>query len=227
MEMKKLYELIEQVGTFTFSTIGEGGEVQSRIAHFNGYDEEGLYFRTMTSKPYFRQLMNTGKVTVCGITDSKILGHEEDGTPIFPPSFVLRLVGDVKHVSEDVIREKAKNNKYLITAVQDMEKYPAMKDGNFVMYKAKGEVLDVDFEMKSRDHKLLRTRFSFGGATYNKVGPTITDKCIGCGKCERSCTFKAIRKENGKCKINPSRCDDCGTCISVCPINAIEKSEEF
>ena len=28
-----------------------------------------------------------------------------------------------------------------------------MAEGNFVMYRAKGEIFDVDFECKTRDHK--------------------------------------------------------------------------
>ncbi len=48
-----------------FSTM-HGDEVHSRVAHFNGYDEEGLYFRTMANKTFCKQLIETGKVTVCG-----------------------------------------------------------------------------------------------------------------------------------------------------------------
>ncbi|MTI68598.1 MAG: 4Fe-4S dicluster domain-containing protein [Firmicutes bacterium] len=101
-----------------------------------------------------------------------------------------------------------------------------MKDGNFVIYKAKGEIFDVDFDESKRDHKLLRTRFSYGGATYNQAGPRITSKCIKCGKCKDICTFKAI-KEGSPYKIIPKRCDDCGSCILSCPVNAIKESLTF
>lgn len=145
MELKELYELIDEIGCFTFSTMGEKGEIQSRIAHFNGFDEEGIYFRTMTSKPYYR-----GKV----------------------------------------------------------------------------DVFDTDFELTRRDHKVLRTRFSFNGYEFNLAGPRITNKCIECGLCKQTCSFNAI-EAGSPYKINPSRCDDCGMCMHVCPVNAIEESLEF
>jgi len=225
MTIKEIYDYADKIGVLTFSTI-YNDEVHSRVAHFNGYDEEGIYFRTMVNKPYARQLMKTGKVTVCGCTDTSILGHEEDGTPIFPPSFSIRLIGEIKQVSEDTIIEKAKTNKMLDTAVQDMEKYPAMKQGNFVMYKAKGEIFDVDFDKVNRDHKLLRTRFEFGREKFNEAGPRITDKCIECGLCYKACTFDAIKK-GSPYEVIPNKCDDCGSCIIACPVDAIEESLTF
>lgn len=225
MKIKEVYEYAEKIGILVFSTI-HGDEVHSRVAHFNGYDEDGIYFRTMSNKPFGRQLIETNKVTVCGSTDGRILGHEEDGTPIFPPSYSFRLIGEVRRVPEEVIREKVKTNKDFMMAANDMDKYPAMKEGNFVIYKAKGEIFDVDFHGRYRDHKLLRTRFSYGGATYNQAGPRITDSCIECGKCKEECTFKAI-KEGSPYEIIPERCDDCGSCMLNCPVNAIEKSLTF
>ena len=226
MEISKLYKMIEEIGCLTFSTINEKGEVHSRIAHFNGYDEEGLYFRTMVNKPYFRQLVNTGKLTVCGMTDSRVLDHNDDGTPVFPLSYVIRLIGDIRKVSDDVIIEKAKTNKMLVTATQDMEKYPSMKGANFVMHKFKGEIFDTDFEMVNRDHKLYRERFSFGGVEFNNPGPRINELCIECGKCKDVCSFFAI-EEGSPYKVIHNKCDDCGMCLLSCPVDAIEESLEF
>jgi ferredoxin len=223
MTIKEIYEKLDSIGSLTFSTI-ENGEVYSRIAHLNGYDDKGIYFRTMWNKPYARQLKATKKLTICGISDSRILGHNEDGAPDFPPGYTIRLMGDVEFVSEEEIRKLGKDNEMLKLAVYDMDKYKAMRQGNFRMYKAKGELFDYDFEMVNRDHKLLRTRFAFGGATYNKVGPTITNKCIECGACLRGCSFKAI-EAGSPYRIRPERCDDCGDCMTNCPVDAIELSK--
>lgn len=225
MTIKEIYEKFDEVGVLTFSTI-EDDEVYSRIAHLNGYDENGIYFRTMWNKPYARQLKNTGKVTICGASDTRILGHNDDGVPEFPPGFTVRLMGDVRFLEENEVRELAKDNEMLKLAVYDMDKYTAMKGGNFVIYKAKGEVYDYDFDMIHRDHKLLRKRFSFGGASYNKVGPTITDACIECGVCKDNCSFKAI-EEGSPYKVISNKCDDCGSCIENCPVNAIEISKSL
>ena len=223
MTIKEIYEKFEEIGVLTFSTI-QGDEVHSRIAHFNGYDDHGIYFRTMRNKPYARQMKETGKVTICGASDTRILGHNEEGVPTFPPGFTMRLIGDVRYLEEDEVRELAKDNEQLQLAVYDMDKYTAMKGGNFVIYKAKGELYDYDFDMIHRDHKLLRERFEFGGASFNKVGPTITDKCIECGLCMKNCSFKAI-KEGSPYSVISEKCDDCGSCIENCPVNAIELSK--
>lgn len=225
MKIKEVYERFDKIGVITFSTI-HNGEVASRAAHLNGYDEDGLYFRTMWNKPFARQLQTTGKVTLFGITDTRILCHDEDHIPSFPPGYTIRLIGDVRPVPEELIREKAKNNQALKTAVTDMDKYPAMKKGNFLIYKAKVEVFDFDFDCEHRDHKLLRQRGAFGGAIFNEPGPRITDRCIECGLCYKKCSFKAIEKGT-PFKVIPSKCDDCGDCISVCPAGAIEISQTF
>lgn len=52
----------------------------------------------------------------------------------------------------------------------------------------------------------------------------ITDKCIGCTKCARSCPVQCI---SGKVKtkhiIDESKCIKCGTCMAGCPVSAIIK----
>jgi len=225
MTIKEIYESFESIGVLTFSTFYEG-EVMSRAAHFNGFDEDGIYFRTMWNKPFARQLVETGKVTVFGITDSRILDHDENHVPEFPPGYSIRLIGEVEAVPEEVIREKAKENEALKLAAYDMDAYPAMKKGNFVIRKAKVEIFDFDFSCKNRDHKLLRTRVAFGGMPFNLAGPRITEKCISCGLCYKECSFKAI-KEGSPYEVISEKCDDCGSCIAVCPVNAIEVSKNF
>lgn len=225
MTIKEIYAYAEKIGVMVFSTI-HNNEVHSRVAHFNGFDDDGIYFRTMVNKPFCRQLSVTGKVTVCGITDNTITEHTEEGAPVFPPSYSFRLIGEVRKVAPEVIIEKSKTNTDLLTAAKDIENYPAMAEGNFVIHKAKVEIFDVDFDKVNRDHKLERTRASFNGMKFNPAGVRITDKCIGCGKCKDVCSFAAISKGNPY-KVDGNRCDDCGSCILVCPVNAIEESLVF
>lgn len=224
MTIKEIYDYAEKIGVLTFSTISEG-EVHSRIAHFNGYDEDGIYLRTMDTKPYYRQLMKTSKLTVCGSSEGGV-DHDSDGMALFKPGYTFRLIGEVRCVPLEELKEKAVNNEMLEMAVKDALRYPAMAGGNFVIHKAKVEIYDYDFECETRDHKLLRTRVGFGGATYNPVGPRITDKCISCGKCSKVCTFKAI-KEGKPYEVISERCDDCGSCRIACPVDAIEESLRF
>lgn len=227
MTIAQLYELIEQIGLLTFSTI-HNGEVHSRIAHFNGFDDGGLYFRTMSNKPYGRQLHATGKLTVCGHYGGGILNHENTGAePIFAPGYSLRIIGEVRAVSAEEIIEKAKSNKMLEVAARDIESYPAMAEGNYQIYRAKCEIFDYDFGKVNRSHKLLRTRFAFGGMDFNPAGVSIDPEvCIGCGVCFETCSFDAIEENDGY-RVLSERCDDCGSCLRACPVGAIKESLVF
>lgn len=50
-----------------------------------------------------------------------------------------------------------------------------------------------------------------------------TEKCVGCGKCEKICFTKAISIVDGKCELD-DKCRGCGRCVEVCPQNAISLS---
>lgn len=53
----------------------------------------------------------------------------------------------------------------------------------------------------------------------------VTDLCQGCvaRPCESACKFGAIKVENGKSKIDQTKCKSCGLCAQVCPFQAITK----
>ncbi len=224
MTIEEIYKYADKIGLLTFSTIHQG-EVHSRIAHLNGFDNEGIYFRTMPNKPYGRQLQQTLKVTICGHHGEGILNHENIGAvPHFAPGYSFRLVGELRFVPAQEIIEKAKNNPMLEVAARDIELYPAMANGNYIIHKAKGEIFDYDFEKLHRDHKVLRTRFAFGGSTVNPAGVRINENCIMCGACEDICSFAAIHPAENQYYVMGERCDDCGSCLQVCPVNAIEES---
>jgi ferredoxin len=58
------------------------------------------------------------------------------------------------------------------------------------------------------------------------VEVAVTDRCIGCGTCERSaCVAKAIRVERGRAVIS-AECRGCGHCVETCPEGAIELTIE-
>lgn len=62
--------------------------------------------------------------------------------------------------------------------------------------------------------------------SYNNGGNTskfkVSNKCIGCGLCARSCPSKAIEIKNGKPVWIKEKCNLCLRCLHRCPKFAIE-----
>ncbi|MEF8879498.1 MAG: 4Fe-4S binding protein [Candidatus Thermoplasmatota archaeon] len=66
------------------------------------------------------------------------------------------------------------------------------------------------------------------GLTVKKmpgVKVEITDKCVGCRRCENICFVEAINVKKGKAEIN-DECRGCGRCVEICPHDAIKISIE-
>jgi ferredoxin len=224
MTLTEIYEAIAKIGSLTITTL-DGDIMHSRIISICGGDDEGIYFLTMDVKPFYRQLKKNPQVALCGIyPSSRKTGKNAVGQPTFEPGFTLRITGEAREIPEDEVKEKAdsgsKVHKYFL---EDAARYPAIRF--FCIFKGKGEIFNFDFEMEKRDHKLLRTRFAFGGETFNEAGARINpDECTACGECFDACTFKAIIPGEPY-SVDGSRCDECGSCFQVCPQDAVKVSK--
>ena len=62
---------------------------------------------------------------------------------------------------------------------------------------------------------------AFYPAAVSDKGYTVTDSCIGCGKCEKLCPLNNISMENGR-PVWQGNCTQCMACICRCPAEAIE-----
>ncbi|MFH0913385.1 MAG: DUF362 domain-containing protein, partial [Candidatus Omnitrophota bacterium] len=58
---------------------------------------------------------------------------------------------------------------------------------------------------------------------HAEVAPVVyTQKCTGCGECEKICPASAIRIENQKSVIDGLKCIGCASCIAACSFLAID-----
>lgn len=172
----------------------------------------------MSVKPFYRQMRESGFVSVCGLRTPEKVHRDENNLPVFQPGIMLRVTGKVREMTAEEVSAKAEHDSNFDVAVFDINKYPM----TVVMqvYEGWWEIYDYDFAMKTRDHKLERERCAFGGARVEQPGLVISDECVGCGACVDSCTFKAI-EEGNPFRILGNRCDECGNCYKVCPAEAI------
>ncbi|HBD92775.1 MAG: 4Fe-4S ferredoxin [Spirochaetes bacterium GWF1_31_7] len=98
-------------------------------------------------------------------------------------------------------------------------------------------------DIESSDSMIVMTHFKahemagFGGSIKNlamgcapaagkrdqhSVRPfIITEKCVGCGKCQTICPENAITLNNKKALIDQHICIGCGECMTVCQVKAI------
>lgn len=221
---ENVQQALEKIGSVSMTTL-DNKTMHSRIISICGSDEQGIYFLTMNVKPFYRQLKENHQVSLCGIYPSgRKTGKNDVGQPTWPPGFTLRITGQAREISGKEVKEKADGgseiHKYFL---EDAARYPAIRF--FCIDQGKGEIFDFDFEMENRDHKLLRTRFAFGGETFNEAGTRIDpDTCIACGECFDACTFKAIIPGEPY-QVDGAMCDECGSCIQVCPNEAIDCSQ--
>ncbi len=223
MTIKEIYDKFDKVGCLTFATVNENGEPETRVAHLRGYDSDGIYFMTMFTKGFYKQLKENGKLSICGLAAPSEVKHGEDGLPIFESGYFARMTGEVIEVSMEQI--KAKNNPMFDLCIKDQEKYNAMVV--FCITSARGDIFDYDFEMVSRENKLERIYFAYNGAKINYKGLDIDkDICISCGACKRKCSFLAINETDGTYTIDTHRCDECGDCYLVCPVQAISYDKD-
>ncbi len=217
MKIKEIYEKFDKIGCLSFATLNEENEIESRIAHLRGYDDDGIYFMTMYTKSFYHHLINNNKVAISGLCAKTQASHDESGLPLFENGYAIRLSGRVNLVNYDDLR--AKNNPIFDLCFKDYEKYPAMVV--FCINQGYGDIFDYDFELENREHKLERTYFSYN--THErlrglKINP---EACISCGICHKKCSFSAINYNNNLYSINVNRCDECGDCYISCPVKAI------
>lgn len=217
MQIDEIFDAFNKIGSLTLTTMN-GEYPSSRIVNLLTYSDDGLYFFTMSSKPMYKQLKETGKVALCGLCAPSEIEWKDADSPYSAPGYFIRASGDVREFTiEEAIQSKGPRFDYLIS---DNKRYPLTT--GFCLYNFHGEIYDYDFEKEHRDHKLERVRFSFGAMEKEPVGLIIQEnQCIACGMCKEACTFNAIYEHNGRYAINGNRCDECGNCYSVCPQYAI------
>lgn len=67
---------------------------------------------------------------------------------------------------------------------------------------------------------LFMMKKAYQGASRTK-NFTVSDKCVGCGKCAAQCPLGAITLTDGRPVWSRPNCALCLGCLHVCPVNAI------
>ncbi len=200
MDARSCLKLLREIKDVAFATVDENGNPQVRIIDVIIVEDETLYFVTARGKSFHKELVQSGKVAITGLTKD----FES-----------IRLMGNVYLVEDQ--------KKWLDRV---FEENPVM---NGVYPGESRYILDVfaidEGEMEYfnlNQSPIYRESFSLKNSKVTEKGFFITDECVGCDKCRENCPQQCIT-EGEPYFINQENCLHCGLCYEGCPVESIVK----
>lgn len=202
MDARTCLEKLKLVGVLSFATVDNEGSPQIRCISAIHFDEDSFYFFTARGKDFCHELLENGKVQVLAYTRFKEM---------------IRLSARAVPVPESEQEEK-------INTIFSEQPYLAN------VYPGDTRKIGIIFEVKHAEieyfnlgvNPIFRESYTLGTGTVSEKGYFITDRCIGCGKCKKSCPQRCIEQEKPY-HIQQEHCLHCGSCYENCPVGAVRK----
>lgn len=200
MDVATCLRKMQLVGVLAFATVDETGAPQIRNISAIHYEPDALYFFTARGKNFCKELLRDGRVQTLAYTKYKEM---------------IRLSGKAYPVAED------EQKKWMAKIFEEQPYLANVYPGDtrnigivFCIDKAELEYFNLGV------NPIFRDTYKLGSATIHKKGYHITDKCIGCGACQKVCPQKCIY-EGTPYIINKHNCLHCGACYENCPVKAV------
>ena len=202
MDAKTCIQKLKLVGVLPFATTDSGGNPQVRCISAVHFDSESLYFFTARGKNFCRELLEDGRV--------QILAHTRFNEMI---RVSAKAVPAPDGEQEEKINVIFSEQPYLSNV------YPNDTRKIGIIF----EINDMEIEYFNLGvNPIFRESYSVGNGIIHKKGYEITDLCISCGKCVKSCPQRCIT--SGKpYSIQAEHCLHCGACFESCPVKAIKR----
>lgn len=200
MDAATCLQMLRDIKDVSFSTVDQDHKPQVRIIDVMLVEDDALYFCTARGKDFYQQLISNKQVAVVGMNQQFQM---------------IRLSGEV---------HKLPNHKDWIDRI--FIENPSMKDvypndSRYILEAfciSSGELEFFDLSKRP----IYRESFVFGKAKQQVRGYFITDDCIQCGTCFKSCPQRSIVKGEPYMIIQ-KHCLHCGLCLESCPVKAIER----
>ncbi len=202
MDAKTCIEKLKLVGVLSFATVDRKGNPQVRCVSAIHFDEESLYFFTARGKDFCSELLENGRVQILAYTRFKEM---------------IRLSGKAVPVPE--AEQEAKINTIFEEQPYLSNVYPKDMRRIGIIF----EIRDAEMEYFNLGvNPIFRESYTLGAGTVSEKGYVITDRCIGCGRCQKSCPQRCIA-EGKPYRIRQEHCLHCGNCLETCPVKAVRK----
>lgn len=202
MDAKTCLEKLKLVGVLSFATVDGSGAPQIRCISAIHFDEESFYFFTARGKNFCRELLADGRVQILAYTRFKEM--------IRVSAKAVPVSDGRQSVCTDTIFEE---QPYLANV------YPGGTRKIGIIF----EIKDAEIEYFNLGvNPIFRETYTIGNGKAEFKGYKITEKCIGCGKCQKVCPQQCIRSGN-PFEIATEHCLHCGACFENCPAKAIER----
>lgn len=199
MDLNTCLRKMELVGVLAFATVDEEGAPQIRNISAIYYEPDALYFFTARGKNFCKELLADGRVQILCYTRYKEM---------------IRLSGKAYAVDED---EQIKWRDRIFQEQPNLENvYPKEIGIIFCIDHAQVEYFNLGV------NPIFRETYALGNVIVKEKGYDITDKCVGCKKCQTVCPQKCIT-EGKPFVIQQEHCLHCGSCYEHCPVKAIER----
>lgn len=202
MDAKTCLEKLRLVGVLSFATVDREGNPQIRCISAIHFEEDGFYFFTARGKDFCSELLENGKVQILAYTRFKEM---------------IRLSAKAVPVPESEQEEKIgrifAEQPYLANV------YPGDTRKIGIVF----QVRDAEMEYFHLGvNPIFRESYTLGTGTITEKGYWITERCIGCGKCQKSCPQRCIA-QGTPYRIQQEHCLHCGSCYENCPVKAVLK----
>lgn len=202
MDAKTCLEKLKLVGVLSFATVDSSGAPQIRCISAIHFDDESFYFFTARGKNFCRELLSDGRVQILAYTRFKEM---------------IRLSAKAVPVPDerqlDCINTIFAEQPYLANV------YPADTRKIGIVF----EIKDAEIEYFNLGvNPIFRETYVIGNGKAKFKGYKITEKCVGCGKCQKVCPQRCI-KSGKPFEIAAEHCLHCGACYENCPVKAVER----